>query len=375
MRAVFTALAASALLLACGDDMPPPAKVPKAPPPPVVPDCPSAIAPGGDPGDADVLEGKPIARRCILGGTEASRKRVESEKLLGEGDVLGPTRLRADLGTLMKLGILDDASAYGIATPDGKGVVLVYTVRDRPLVADIAFEGAKVLGNDALTAKVPIAKGATYDPQRISAIAQAAREEYLLRGYGGCRVIVTRDPAPFVAGEPEQVHVRIKVDEGQQWHLTKVELKGNRRVGDADIRKALNLTVGAPFVQEEVERARESVTALYYDRGFVAMHLDLQAPPPDDKGNAPVAFVVDEGDPYTVRALHVTGVGGPFEKELLDKVMKSKPRQVMNRTLLMTDIAKMKEFFQGKNKEVQIQPQTEVDPKAHTIDITLDVTE
>ena len=374
MKLAFTALACSALL-ACADEPPPPPKTPKAPPPPVVLACPESIGALGDPADADALEGKPIARRCIIGGTDASRKSAERLPLLSEGDVLGPTRLRADLGALMKLGTLDDASAYGLATPDGKGVVLVYALRDRPLIADIAFEGAKVLGNDALTAKVPIAKGATYDPQRISAIAQATRDEYLLRGYGACRVVVVRDPAPFVAGEPEQVHVRIKIDEGVQWHLTKIDIKGNKKLPEADFRKVLNLKAGQPFVEEDVDKARLFATALYYDHGFVGMNMDVQVTPPDDKGNMAVSFVVDEGEPFTIRALHVTGLGAPFEKELLDKVVKSKPRQVMNRSAVINDVTKVKEFFQAKNKDVNVQPETDLDPKAHTVDITIVVTD
>lgn len=135
----------------------------------------------------------------------------------------------------------------------------------------------------------------------------------------------------------------------------------------------MNLKVGAPYVKEDVEKARESVIALYYDRGFVAMHLELESPPPNDKGDAPVTFAVDEGDAYTVRALHITGSGASSEKELLDKVMKSKPHQVMNRSQLMGDVGRIKDFFSAKNQDVSVQPQTEIDPKAHLVDITFDV--
>src|SRR4051812_2467446 len=72
-----------------------------------VPACPSTIVPGGDPLEAAGFEGKSIARVCLVGGSEESRKAAERVSLLHAGDTLAATRVRAGLDGLMKLGLLE----------------------------------------------------------------------------------------------------------------------------------------------------------------------------------------------------------------------------------------------------------------------------
>lgn len=350
--------------------------VARAPTPPVlqaVPACPESILPGGDPLESEGYEGKPVVRVCVVGGSEASRKSVERVALLGAGDTFTGDRVRADLDGLMKLGAFDDASAYGLRVQQGASVVVFYSIHDRPLVADIAFEGAKVLGDDALGAKLPVAKGSPYDPVRVNAIAQAVRDEYRARGYEGCRVTLVTQPVAAVGTAPAGVRVRIKVDEGPLWHLTKLDFRGTKKVSVADLRKVAALKVGQPFVQDEIERATLLMSALLYDRGLVQMRIDPEQGPVDPTGGVPLTFVVDEGDVFTIGALHVTKRGKAQEKEILEKVVRARAKQVFSRSALVEDIARIKAFFKKTGQDVAINPQTEVDVTKHVIDVTLEV--
>jgi outer membrane protein insertion porin family len=362
-----------ALVLAgCGGK---PAAAP--PPKPVVPDaqavpgCPESILPGGDPLESAGFEGKPVVRVCLVGGSVASRKSAERVALLHAGETFTANRVRADLDGLMKLGVFDDVSAFGLQVRQGASVVVFYAVRDRPRVADIAFQGAKVLGDAALVAKLPVEVGSPYDPARVSLIAQAVRDEYRQRGYAGTRVVLVAEPVAAPSGAPAAVSVRIKVDEGPQWHLSKLEFRGNKKVAEADLRKAAGLKVGQPFVKDEIERATLLVTALFYDRGFVTVRVTSEEGAGDATGSVPLAFVIEEGDVHTISALRVTKLGAPHEKEILEKVIRTRPKQVFDRSALVEDIARVKAFFTKHGQEVEVEPQTEIDPKKHTIDLTL----
>ncbi len=235
----------------------------------------------------------------------------------------------------MKLGVLDDVSVYGLPAQQGTSVVVLYAVHQRPRIADIAFEGAKVLADTEMVKKLPLAKGTPYEPLRINAVAQNVREEYLARGYEGCRVVLVSEPA---AGAPDQVSVRVKVDEGPQWHLSKLAFRGNKKVSEADLRKAAGLTVGQPYVKDEIERATLAVSGVLFDRGFIAMHLDPEQGPVDDKGNVALTFAIEEGDVHTIHAFHVTKLGAPLEQEILGKVMRTRPNQVFSRVALVDDV-------------------------------------
>ena len=342
-----------------------------APPPakPSIPPCPESIVSGGDPLEAEGFEGKPVVRVCVIGGSEESRRAAQRVIELRPSDVFSADRVRADLEAILKLGIFDDAAAFGLHVQQGASVALFYTVRDRPRVAEIAFEGAKVLGDAALNAKLPIQKNSPYDPAKVNLIAQAVHEEYRTRGYESCKVALVAEPMP----DPALVRVRIKVDEGPLWHFTKVEFRGNKKVSEADLRRIANLKVGQPFVQDEVDRANLLLSALYFDRGYIQMRIENAPGPMTGAGDLPMAFVIEEGDVHTIGALHVTKLGAPVEKEILDKVIRARPKQVFSRGSLVEDIERVKVFFEGRGQHVDISPLTEIDAKKKTIDLTLQV--
>ena len=338
--------------------------------PPALPPCPESIVPGGDPLEAQGFEGQPVVRVCVVGGSEASRQTAQRAIELHPSDVFSAERMRADLEAILRLGIFDDASAFGLRVQQGAGVALLYAVHDRPHVAHVGFEGAKVLGNAALDAKLSVPKDAPYDPETASKIALAVRDEYRARGYEAARVVVVTEP---VAGSPDHINVRLKVDEGTQSRFAKIEFKGNKRVPEAELRKAAALEAGKPFVRDELERAQLLVSSLYYDRGFVQVRVDTEVGTANAQGVVPAAIVIDEGDVFSIGALHATKLGGPVEKELLDTVVRARPKQVFVRTKILEDLERVNAFFAARHQQVVVSPMTESDLKKKTIDLTFEI--
>jgi outer membrane protein insertion porin family len=359
-------------LAGCAAEKPPVVASPKAapvaerPPPP----CPETILPGGDPLEAGSFEGKPVVRVCVVGGTEESRKGAQRAIELRPTDLFSADRVRGDLQALVKLGTFDDVSAHGIVVQQGAGVVILYAVHDRPRVADLAFEGAKVLGDASLNAKLPSAKDIPYDPAKINPIALAVRDEYRSRGYDSCRVVIVAEP---VAGSPGAVHVRMKVDEGPLSKLTKVDFRGNKRIPEADLRKVAGLKVGQPYVQNELERASLMLTSLYYDRGFVMIRIASDASVTSGSGEVPLTFVIDEGPVHTIGKLRAVKLGIFVADAVLEKVMRTRPKQVFSRSALVEDIQRLKAHYESRGEKIEVNPLTEVDPKTNTIDLTLEI--
>jgi outer membrane protein assembly factor BamA len=367
------ALSLALTLAGCGAKSPVVA-APKAaattPAKPAVPPCPESIIPGGDPLEAEGFEGKPVVRVCVVGGSETSRAAAQRAIELHPSDVFSAERMRADLGAILQLGVFDDASAYGLRVQQGAGVVLLYSVHDRPRISRIGFQGAKLLGDAALDAKLPMTKDSPYDAGTASRIALTVRDEYRLRGYDAARVVVVAEPTP---GSPDHVDVRLKVDEGTQSRFAKLEFKGNKKGPEAELRKAAALEAGKPFVREEVERAALLVSTFYYDRGFVQVRVDPEIGTANAQGVVPLAFVIDEGDVYSIGALHATKLGGPVEKELLDTVVRARPKQVFVRSKVVDDLERVNAFFASRGQKVVVTPLTEIDPKKKTIDLTFEI--
>lgn len=378
MRALFSTSAVTMLALAlaaCGGGtkvpVAPTVKAPAEEQAQAVPPCPESILPGGDPLEAAAFEGKPVVRVCVVGGTEESRRSAQKAIDLKPSELATGERVRADLATIMKLGSFDDAAAYGLRVQAGRSVVLFYAVHDRPLIAEIGVEGAKLVGDSAVNAKLPLQKGNPYDPAKLNDFAQAVRDEYRTSGFDSCRVKVVSEP---VAGTPARVRVRLVVDEGPLWKLTKLDFRGNKRVGAADLKKISTLEVGQPFWQDRVEHAALLITALYYDRGFVDVRVTSEngatAAAP---GATPITFVIEEGDVHTIGAVHVSKLGAPVEKELVEKVLRARPKQVFSRSAIVEDIERLKAYFARQSQQVEVTPLTEVDKKKKTIDLNFQI--
>ncbi len=361
------ALAALAMLTAaagCADAPPPAARAPVAAGA-ALPACPERVERGGKPFESAAFEGKPIARVCLVGGSRQTRARADKLALLHDGDTLTPEAVRADLAALLKLEVFAEVAAYGLLAQRDASVVLLYEVADRPLVLDVRVEGAKALGDAAVERQLLIKKGAPYDPQAAHRVALGVRDGYITLGYEACKVAVIAEP------EGAQVRVGIMVDEGPQSRLAKIDFRGQKRVTEADLFKATRLALGQPYVEEEVEQAVRLVSSLLYDRGLVAMSVTTERGKTDAAGNVPLTFVIDEGEVHTFSAIHVTGLGAPLEKELLEKVVRARPKQTLVRSALVEDVSRIEEFFKKRGQRVNVLPQTAIDAKKHTIDLTL----
>jgi len=363
--ALFTG-AAFSTLVGCGPE--PRAAVPAVPSAPAdgVPPCPTEIAQGGDPIEAESYEGKKVARVCVL-GSEAAKKEAARAISTKEGDIYSMDKTRGDLDALLHLGTLDDASTFGIRA-GRDAFVLVYSVRERPRVADIAVTGAKVLGDAALTSKIPVQPDARFDPGAINVVAQAIREEYRTRGYDACNVKLVSEPAA-----DGKVKVRIVVTEGPRLYFSKIEVKGATKVKEPDLRKVIGIDDKAPFDRAKIDLAAQKVSAFYYDRGMIQIRAKPTTSQPATDGGVVLTFALDEGDVFSVGEVHATKLGGPAEKELLEKVVKLKAKQPFSRQAVIDDMERIKGYFTAKKQAVDIVPTTNIDEKKKTVSVTFEI--
>ena len=206
---------------------------------------------------------------------------------------------------------------------------------------------------------------APYDPQAARRVALGVRDGYITLGYEACKVAVIAEP------DGAQVRIGIMVDEGPQSHLSKVAFRGQKRVTEANMLEATRLTLGQPYVEEEVEQAVRLVSSLLYDRGLVAMSVTTERGKADAAGNVPLTFVIDEGEVHTFSSVRVTGLGAPYEKELLEKAVRARPKQTLVRSALVEDVKRIEDFFKKRGQRVNVLPQTVVEPKKHTVDLTI----
>jgi outer membrane protein insertion porin family len=353
-------------LLACG---PGPTGETKAPAPATKKastDCP-ARPPTADvtPGKVAAVVGKRIAKMCLFGLEGDARTQAQKALRSHEADPLDLEKVREDIGALLKTGVVDDVAISALPADDE--VILVYTLKERPRIAEVAFEGAAVFEKEGLTGKIAMEKLRPLVMAEVRDLIAAMKEEYSRRGYRSAKVEAKTENAG--AG---LVKLKFVVVEGPQWKIGKVSFKGAKAVPEKDLKKAAALEESTPFDDEKIERAAMMVSAIYFDRGMINARIDRQVGEPDKDGNTTLTFTVEEGDVFRIGSVKLGKLASADEKALLAK-LKSKPKAVFSRSTLVDDVKTLTDTFAARGQKVDVLPRTDVDAKKKTLDVTLDV--
>lgn len=365
-RLLSIALVALAALAACGPGPTPEPKTEASKPKKVVPDCPGR-PPTADatPGKLETVVGKRIAKMCLFGLEGDARTQAQKALRSHEADPLDLEKVREDIGSLLKTGVVDDVAIS--ALPSGDGLVLVYVLKERPRIAEVGFEGAKVFEKEGLTGKIAMEKLRPLVMSEVHDLVAAMKEEYGRRGYRSAKVEAKVEPAG--AG---LVKLKFVVVEGPQWKIGKLVFKGAKAVTEKELKKAAALEEGSPFDDEKIEHATLQVSSVYFDRGMINVRLDRVTGEPDKEGSTPLTFTIEEGDVFRIGSIKLGKLASADEKALLAK-LKTKPKQIFSRSQLVEDVKALTEAFATRGQKVDVLPRTDVDAKKKTLDLTLDV--
>ena len=238
------------------------------------------------------------AASCACASSAAARRRGRprsARSSCARASVFSAERMRADLEAILKLGIFDDASAYGLRVQQGASVALLYSVHDRPLVAHDRLRGREGPRRCRARREAPDREGEPLRPRARRARSRSPCATSTARA-------ATRRRAWWSSpsrrqGSPDHVRVRLMVDEGPLSRFTKIDFKGQQEGPRGRAPQGGRRSRSAsPSCADELERAALLVTALYYDRGFVQVRVDTEIGTPNAQGALPPTIVVEEGD-------------------------------------------------------------------------------
>jgi outer membrane protein assembly factor BamA len=111
---------------------------------------------------------------------------------------------------------------------------------------------------------------------------------------------------------------------------------------------------------------------VYLDRGMLLAKLDEPELDVAEDGAVTVTFAVVEGDVYRLKTIRFENLANELVGELLPK-MKSRPRQVFNRSRLMADIEILTETLKARGMDVEFSLRTDIDQVTKTVELVFDV--
>lgn len=192
------------------------------------------------------------------------------------------------------------------ARPDGDPrVVEQLTIEEgaRTRVGEITVTGASRLSTAEVLAAMRLKKDGAFVAALVPGERELIRQRYDERGYSGAVV----DVRPLLNDDRTVATIRVDITaEGPQTLLDRVIIVGNRRVSEATIRSAIELTPGQPFGATQRSQLQQKLAGM----GFFRRIVITEAPHSDGEAGTDIVITVDESPTTTI------SYGGGLEADI-----------------------------------------------------------
>ena len=372
MKKLFFALALAAAATACDDEFIPPKTPTKTTAKEISPAerrenaCKAKELPSGASraveGQADLPQGN-VSRVEIEGAADEAKARAAIGIAAGEPVSLAKTQ--DAIRKLWQLGEADDVRLE--ARP---GVVLHFTIEKRPVYGQVVIHGGSVIDAPELEKALHATGGAAYDP-----VALVAARGTLV---GGLKARGFSDATLSLAGvrEPDNtVDLCVDLHEGSKVTIDSVAFKGLAKLKEADLLATIDTdhgrinAAGGIVDQTKLDEAVTKMAELFDKSGLAKAQVTPKQQRNGDKVS--LVFEVDEGPVITLRRYDIKG-DLITDTSAYRKLMTMKSKDPFSRAHLVADMQSIGEMHDKKGrKDIEIQPQTQVDDKNNTIDVIL----
>lgn len=303
--------------------------------------------------------------------------RVETE-LIGlnisskVGEPLSTATVRDDIKRLYKLGFFEDVTAETEKTPEG--IILVYKVKEKPVVSDLRIRGNKDIKSDKILEVTDVKEGRIIDLSKVKKSQEAISALYAQSGLVGTVVDYSIEPE----GEGT-VSVTFDIKEGKKAYIKKVVFVGNEKLKTKIIKKGLYskpkgmfsfLSKKGLYNPQEVDNDTERIRTTYIDNGF----LDVKVSKPeivydDKKKGYIITFKIDEGNQYKVDQIAFVG-DLVVPEDQLRALLKLKSGEIFRGSFLAADISGLTTFYGDKGYAfANVEPGFKLDRQKLTVDV------
>ena len=128
-------------------------------------------------------------------------------------------------------------------------ILFFLTIRTHYLIRQISFQGNTNLDRKELSRIFGVPAGKPYQREMVMTGLARIMEEYRKAGF----VFASINPE-VVPVSADQVHVQIRIDEGNQIRTGQITISGNRLFPTSDLKRELSLQQESPFSHIALER-------------------------------------------------------------------------------------------------------------------------
>ncbi len=186
--------------------------------------------------------------------------------------------------------------------PNSDHVHIVYRVERGPKhdLSHVFFEGNRYFDGDLIRERMTIQPASLllrhgrFSQEMLNHDVQSIRDLYINNGFE--RVKVTSEVKDDYEGRKGLMAIYIRIDEGPQTLVAKLNITGNQVVKDDDLTPLLTIMEGQPYSEANVATDRDSIMNYYFNHGFPDVVFNANAvPSPLNPQRIDVTYAIQEG--------------------------------------------------------------------------------
>ncbi len=291
---------------------------------------------------ADEFLNETIVDVVVEGRETIAEHAIQHYLKVKKGRVVTPREVQEDVAALRKTHWFSSVRPIYRRTPDG--LILVYEVRERPIIRTVRFIGNKKIKTGELEAHTGLRVNQPFDVSLNREAVARIKSLYLEKGYRNAAVEMTK------GSDPLDREVIIAITEGPKTRVHWREFEGNTFASDAVLRTklasktAIFWVFGGIYDPQIVANDVITLTQYYNNLGFFDVKVTSREEVSDDQKGATITFIVEEGTRYTVRNVDLIGYD-VVSRESLYRKPKLKPGDYFNYLHMQHDVGQMKDQY------------------------------
>ncbi|MEK7396607.1 MAG: outer membrane protein assembly factor BamA [Candidatus Poribacteria bacterium] len=293
------------------------------------------------------------------------------------GDEISKRKLKDDVQELYKLGQFSNIQVDAVDSSDG--ISLTFLMEEWPKVSgDISINGNNEINTGKIKDVLTIGSNRSLSGTALQENKNKILNLYKQKGFYLAQV------EPNVVPNPEDGTARVAFDitEGKKITIQEIDIVGNRRISDREIRKQMKLKKGKRFDDLLYDGDLVTVVDYYRQNGFTnAKLIKADKEFNDAKTGIVIHIELEEGPQYRIGNIDVKVE--PFEnskpiyskKNIVSQLIIEKG-DILKEADLIDAIRRIHKMYLDKGRvAVQIKPDIKYDPEQEIADINLLVAE
>jgi len=310
-----------------------------------------------------VVEEKPVVREIKFSGN----KNVKTSDLLEVIDlkprtVLNLNSVQENINKILKK-YREEAYflaevQYELETPRKGDVIVHFKIKENEKVRikKIDFSGNAHYSDEALKKLLPetkeagffswLTKSGVYKEETVEKDTDTLMAFYMTKGFLQVKVA-----KPKVEVKKDGIIITIPVEEGRQFKVARVDIKGDLIAPKTELLKLIPIYPGEIFNREKVRQTISNLTDRYADQGYAFVDVNPQLIPHDQQALVDLTFDIRQGSKVYFERINIQG-----NTKTRDKVIRRELRTVEGELYSLTALKKSRDNlnYLGYFKEVDV---------------------